>query len=366
MNPTSSSTIASHNPYDPPTVAPPKKSQQNKPAQPATQSRILPPGKRQKISSATCGICRKEDISLGETKGDKWMLKCDIESCQRWYHLSCVLFKSGENQIFQSLATGMGTKKSMFFCLECFNPKRKDLVNAVAQAESDFKMAMERIKQAVTAEKERWPKLSIPSLPQEQDNSHIFEHDALSLGMDTVPTTDFELAKADRYQNFEVEIIQTLLGRIEQAVYDYDREIRCANDLFLDRNEVIKWTPLKVWDQIDPGKDFVSGKEWFDVDGVANNLSESHFPVTAALRQMLRTSDDQKLQINPELEDLSFSHVHTALINWFVFDLLDNKLNIYHFPNMKPLRAMQAAVADFGNESTDVSSLLFSSLAQML
>jgi len=358
MNRASSSATASHNPYDSPIAPLPKKSRQNKRGQPAISSRILPAKRRQNVPDDACGICLKEQISSGEKKGDNVMLQCDINSCQRWYHLSCVQFKRGGNQIFQSHATG--TKNAMLFCLECFNPKRKDLVDAVAQAEADFKMAMERIKQAVTAEKEGWPMPSVASPPQEQDGSHAFEHDTPSLEMDPAPTTEFELAKEDRYQGFQVETIKSLLADIEQDVYNYDREIVCANDLFLDGNEVLKWTPLKVWDQIDPGRDFVSGKDWFHVDGTANNLSEGHAPITAALRRMLRTPDDKPLQISPDLENLSFSQVHTALINWFIFDLLNDELNIYHFPNMKPLRATQAAVANFGDASMDASSLLFS------
>ena len=361
MNRASSSTTVSHNPYDP--IAPlPKESRQNKPARPATLSRILPPERRQNISSDACGICKKEKVSSGETKGDSLMIKCDINSCTRWYHLSCVLFKSGRNRIFHSLTTG--TKNATFFCPECFKPERKNLVNAVVQAESDFKMAMEKIKDAVTAENERWPKLLIPSPPQEQDNSYAFEHDTRALEMGAAPELDFEPAKEDKYQGFQAEIIESLLTDIEQAVYNYDREIICANDLFLDGNDVLRWTPLKVWNQIDPGHDLVPGKEWFHVDGTTNNLSESHAPITAALRRMLRTPDDRPLQISPDLEDLSFSQVHMALINWFVFDLLNNELNIYNFPNMKPLRAMQAAAANFGDASTDASSTLLSSVSR--
>jgi hypothetical protein len=360
MNRASSSATASHNPDDPPTAPPPKKSRNNKPAQPATLSHILPAKKRQNISPNACGICLKGYGSSGAKGKDKTMLQCNIKGCQRWYHLSCIQFKSRGKQIFQSHATG--TENFVLFCLECFNPKRKDLVDAVAQAESDFKMAMERIKQAVTAEKEGCPKPPVAPPPQEQEGSHTFEHDTVSLEMDAAGTTEFELAKEERYQGFQVEIIESLLVRIEQHVFDYDREIEYANALFLDGNEVLKWTPLKVWDQIDPGQHFVSGKDWFHIDGTANNLSESHAPITAALRRMLRTPDDKPLQISPDLEDLTFSHVHKALINWFVFDLLNNELNLYHFPNMKPLRATQAAMANFGDASTDASSPLLSSL----
>ncbi len=263
------------------------------------------------------------------------MLRCDIDSCSRWYHLSCVQFKSDGNQIFQSLRTG--TKGITFFCMECFDPKRTDLVNAVARAESDFKEAMERIQQVITAEKKGGPKLLTPSLPQE----------------DATVTTGFEPAKEEKYQGLQVEIVESLLASIEQAVYNYDQEITYTNDLVLDGREVLKHNPLKVWDQIDPHCDSMSGKEWFNVDGTMDNLSESYLPITAALRRMLKTYDDKPLQIGPDLHDLNFSQVHVALINWFIFDILNDKLNIYSLPAMRPLRATHAAVASFGDSSTD-------------
>lgn len=173
--------------------------------------------------------------------------------------------------------------------------------------------------------------------------------------MNGTSKTEFELAKEERYQGFQKDIIESLLDKIEQAVYNYDREITCANDLFLDTNDVLKWTPLKIWNQVDPGQDFISGKEWFHIDGTANNLSESHAPITAALRQMLGVPDDKPLQISADLKSLSSSQVHTALIDWFVLDLLNDELSMYNFPNMKPLRATQAAVANFGDASTKIS-----------
>ncbi|PMD33386.1 hypothetical protein L207DRAFT_639509 [Hyaloscypha variabilis F] len=346
-NRASSSATASHNSHNPSIPPPPpKKPRQNKPAQPPTPSLDVSPDKKRNICSNACGICRKEDISSGETKGDRYIINCDIAGCGRWYHLSCVQFQKRGHRIFLSLATG--TKDSLFFCPECFNPQCEDLVNAIAQAESDFQRAMERIKQAITSEKEGGIEPPIPSPRQEPDNSHAFEQDMPPWGMGVIPTIELEQATSEKYEGFQKETIESLLSNLEQAVYNYNRDIISANNLFLDEDEVLKWTPLKAWNRVDPGQSFVPGKEWFDVDGKANNLSESHAPITAALRQILRTPDDKPLRITADLKELSFSDVHTALINWFVFDILIDKLNIYHFPTMKPLRATLAAVSDFG------------------
>ena len=352
-------------------MPPPKNLRQSKRIHPTTAGRGRPPGRRQKISSSVCGICLEKETSSGETKGDGLWLNCDIQNCPRWYHLSCIQFKTKGHQIFQSQATGI--KKFTFICPECFKPADSNLIKALQQAESDFKRAIEQaqsdfktaresILQAVTV-KEGWPpQLSIPRPQDEQHISPVSEDDPLSPETDTASTTYFELTKTVEFQGFQENVIESLLANIEQAVYDYDREIVCANELFLDRNDVLKSTPLKVWEQVDPGRDLLSGKQWFEADGMANNLSEGHAPITAALRQMLRTPDDQPLQISPDLEDLSFSQVHKALINWFVFDLLNNELNMYDFPNLKPLKATLAAVANFGNASTESSYLLFPSL----
>lgn len=284
------------------------------------------------------------------------MIKCDIESCPTWYHLSCVLFNKRVKQIFYSLATG--TKDTIFVCQNCCNPVREDLTNAVAKATSDFREAIKRINQLVRAEKGGWPQTFFPSPPQEEYITYTSEQNAESLELTTLETTDFEPAREERYQGFEKEKIDSLLSCIESAVYDYDRDISCANQLFRDGNDVVKETPLKIWSDIDPGQHFLSGNEWFGINGTSGNLSQSHAPITAALRRMLKTPNDKPLQISSDLKDTTFSQVHIALINWFIFDLLDNKLNIYHFANMKPLRATLAAVANFGDSSTTSSPLL--------
>jgi hypothetical protein len=314
------------------------------------------------------------------------MLKCEIKGCRTWYHLSCLLFKSQNRRVFYSFH--LGTKNVTFYCPNCFNPERVDLAIAAKKATSDYKAAMARINQIVTADKEGWPETFMPSPLQEQGNEHGFEHNVESVEIEEPRPTYFEPARQEnfegyiesleievprptyldradqeKYEGFETKIINSLLKEIEEAVYDYDREICYAKELFHHGNDISLSNPLRVWDLIDPGQHFVSGKQWFDVDGEANNLFAAHAPITAALRKMLGTYDDKPLSISPDLMDLSFSEVHTALINWFIFDILNNKVNIYLLPNMKPLRAMMTAVANFGSSSmSSLFTLLPSSL----
>jgi hypothetical protein len=252
--------------------------------------------------------------------------------------------------IFYSLHTG--TKDVTFICPNCCNPEREDLANAVKQATSDIEEAVGRIHQIATAEKEGWRETLIPIPPQECENTPAFEHNVESLEIEEARTTYFEPARQERFEGFETQKINSLLDNIRDAVYDHDREICYAKELFHDGSDISMDEPLRAWDQIEPGQHFVPGREWFEVSGDANNLSESHAPITAALRRMLGTPGDKPLYISSDLMDVPFSQVHTALINWFVFDILNNELNIYLFPNMKPLRPMMTAVANFGDAST--------------
>lgn len=277
------------------------------------------------------------------------MLLCDIAGCQKWYHLSCLLFNRKVRQVFYSFHTG--TKKATLICQSCYNPERQDLFNAIEQAKSEFEKGMGRVNQIVTAEMARWPETMIPSPPQEQGTSHTFEQSVESVERDESKPTYFETAREEKFQGFRTDTIKSLLSSIEEAVDDYDREVCNAKALFHDGNDISMDQPLSVWDQIDPGQHHVSGKQWFDVDGEANNISENHAPITAALRRILATADDKPLHISHDLHDLSFSHVHTALTYWFVFDILNNELDLYRFPNMRPLRAVMTAVANFGDAS---------------
>jgi hypothetical protein len=114
--------------------------------------------------------------------------------------------------------------------------------------------------------------------------------------------------------------------------------------------------PLKEWHKIDLGCEVTKGREWFELEDYTNTDPTSHLPITAALRLLLKTTLSQSLAMHPNLEKVTFSQVHMSLIYWFIFDVIQNKRDIYEIPNMKPLRAMMSAVTNFGDASKCFSS----------
>ena len=137
---------------------------------------------------------------------------------------------------------------------------------------------MGRIRQIITAEGEDWPETIVPILPQEVDNTHTCEDSVNLLEFEKLTTTYFEPPRRERFEGFEMQKIKYLLDNIKDAVYDHDREICYAKELFHSRNEISVDEPLRAWDRIDPGQHLVAGKDRFEVNGKSNNLSESHAP----------------------------------------------------------------------------------------
>jgi hypothetical protein len=162
-----------------------------------------------------------------------------------------------------------------------------------------------------------------------------------------------EPARSDKFRGFDPGILRSILKNIDDDVYEHDRQTYSAMSLFECGSDISLSRPLQAWDKVDPRGNLLLGKRWFELEAGerANHSLTCHAPITAALREMLGTKDGQPLELTTDLMELSFSDVHSALINWFVFDLLKDKLDIYHLPAMKPLRAIVAAAAEFGNES---------------
>lgn len=278
------------------------------------------------------------------------MLECDIDSCQSWYHLSCIQWDKSRRCILISLTTG--TKDFEFICEDCFSMQPSQYTNEVPQAFRHIKERIESIKKAAGPASEEIPEANIPESPPIQEHRPSIRVQAVgSWGLDNSGTTEFELAREEAFQGFQQGKIMGLLQDIDAAIYNYDREVHYTNKLYSDGSDVYMDNPLSVWNVIDAGHDLVEGSEWFRLDDGRKNLSIGHHPITAALRLLLSTSIHRPLCIAPELKKLNFSQVHIGLIYWFVFDLLNNELNFYDIPNMKPLRAMMSAVADFGNAS---------------
>ena len=165
------------------------------------------------------------------------------------------------------------------------------------------------------------------------------------------PPSKFVLAREEKFQGFEQKIIMSLLQEIDEAVYNYDREICWTKDLLRDGDNSYIENPLKEWQKIDTGHELSEGSEWFQLHDYTNIASTSHQPITAALKLLLSTPNYQTLVISSGLEKITFSQVHMSLVYWFILDILADKRSIYELPNMKPLRAMMSAAANFGDAS---------------
>ena len=163
--------------------------------------------------------------------------------------------------------------------------------------------------------------------------------------------SQFALAREEKFQGFEQKTIVCLLHEIDEAVYNYDREVCWTKELLRDGDNNYIENPLKEWQTIDPGHKLSEGSEWFKLHDYTNITPTSHQPITAALKLLLSTPNYEPLVISSGLEKITFSQVHMSLIYWFILDILNNQRNIYELPNMKPLRAMMSAVANFGDAS---------------
>ena len=327
----------------------------------------LPQTKKIMIQSGACGNCRQITRKSGGIC-DTQMLQCEIKTCQTWYHLSCIISTKRRRSILFSLK--MGTKDFHFVCTKCLDALGDQYIDGVSSQIEHVKYIIEASNngmnvgpEAISEGPEAIPKAygfykpsaiekPIPSLDE-----HTYElEDGLAL-------SQFALTRDEKFQGFEQSIIMSLLGGIHQAIYNYDRQVCWTKQLMLDgNNSYIKnpleegdmidvGYPLKEWDTIDVGYQLTEGSEWFRLDDYTNTPSTSHKPITASLRQLLRTPPDKQLTISSELDNVPFSRVHMGLIYWFVLDILSNKRNLYELPNMKPMRVMMSAVSTFGDTS---------------
>jgi hypothetical protein len=317
--------------------------------QPADSQPPAPQTERVTIPSDACGICHKKTRNSGEKRSDSVMLQCDISTCNTWYHLSCIQWVKPERQILLSLT--MGTKRFDFICAKCLGLQAEHYTNEVSRAVKNLKFTIETIKNRVYDDSDATPEACMYEPPAlEKYNPSL---GANAYGLEDGPgMLQFALTRDEKFQGFEQSRIIWFLREIDQVVYSYDREVCWTRKILRDGSNSYIENPLQNWDTIDAGQEFTEGSEWFNLHDYTNIASTSHHPITAALRLLLKTPSDQKLAISSELGNITFSQVHMSLIYWFILDILSDKRNMYELPNMKPMRAMMAAVANFGDTST--------------
>lgn len=298
-----------------------------------------PASKMRKTISWICGICQKSHRSLQ-------MIRC--ETCEIWFHKTCVYSSRDPKHMFFSTPTGL--EDSWVICSKCLDQQNDHVSDAIAE----YVNTLERLKRRVSSKEDRWhePCIQVDFSSQTvEDQQEILPQEDEYLGLTRLTGTDFELAREEKFQGFDKSILDDLIQRLDQSMYDYNKEINDVVERFGDSDDSYIKKPLAEWKLVDAGGNFVAGHPWYHLDYPTKKISGSHLPITAALRCMLQSPDDKPLEIDPNLGSLSLFQVHYGFVGWFVIDVLSNEIDIYELPNMKPMRAMMAAVKDFADSS---------------
>jgi len=219
----------------------------------------------------------------------------------------------------------------MVVCPKCIGQPEKGYDKAVHQAMKAFISTYE------TGKKQEIEKASSTECP-----THI---------LSALDDIDFELAREEKYNGFDDNLVHSLVRNLHQSIFDYDIEIQSTIDRSVATSDIPTRMPLTTWDFVDAHSSVASGQQWFDIDEAGVKRATRHAPITAALRTMLGITDGDPLMIASNLTNLTHSQVHTGLVSWFAFDVIDNRFDIYGLPNMKSMRAMMTAVASAGEAS---------------
>jgi len=310
----------------------------------------------QKKSKDFCGICtgrsdRKSWRNLLKEDPEIW-IRCDFQTCSTWHHLSCILVLIRENTQRLLFAPTPRQNFVYFICPRCLDqPKNGD--KSLPQGIEALLRTFEKKNSQTTFKEEPMVADCVidktpPDLPKVIEEA---KEDLVSID-DT--TMEFESAREEKYNGFDTAIVNGLIRNLHQYIYDYDMEIRSVLDRFTNISEVWTQYPLKEWKVIDVDECVAAGQPWFHMDDREGNQSSSYAPLTAALRSMLGTSEGEALEIPSKLKNLTFSQVHIGLISWFVFDVLENHIDLYGLPKMREMNAMMTAVLSAGEASKDV------------
>jgi hypothetical protein len=297
----------------------------------------------QSKSSEDCGICtnraeRREWKNKMGGRTLKWF-RCEMKTCKLWYHSSCVFVLLDQDPQSMLFCPGPSSDRAIFVCPKCIDQPEKGYDKAANQAMKAFISTYEMVKRQ-DIEKESSTECPIHILSALED-------------------VDFELAREEKYSGLDDNLVNSLVRNLHQSIFDYDIEIQSDIDRFVTISNIPTQTPLAAWQLVDINSSVASGQQWFHTDEVGGKRPTRHAHITTALRTMLGIPDGDPLGIASNLTNLTFSQVHTGLVSWFVFDVIDNRIDIYGLPNMTSMRAMMTAVASAG-EASKSALFLFS------
>src|SRR3954465_3180180 len=88
----------------------------------------------------------------------------------------------------------------------------------------------------------------------------------------------------ERYYGFSKSVISGLVRKLDQCIFDYNKEVCDMIEVFKESGDEAMSTPLKVWKRIDTRADILAGHKWYEIDNVNTNPVQGHAPITASLR----------------------------------------------------------------------------------
>ncbi|KAH7410654.1 hypothetical protein BKA64DRAFT_638315 [Cadophora sp. MPI-SDFR-AT-0126] len=326
------------------------------------------PAKKKKTGPARCDICENDNSMWKESK-DTAMVACQIQECGKWWHHWCLMTvqnvggndATSEYVIFSPQVGNQENDNLIFICPECSRPPGRGYANQAAEAMSTFLETMRRLRAGdetcelgSSAEVAEVPETPGPILSSSAAPDPTQSQSSLrALGWPDRETEVFEPTRIEKLRGYDKSEVATLMRHLDQSISNFARDTweiveRLKND------EEYKFhscspTPLTNWDMIDSCANNIPGRKWYDIDS-AKDMTRSHAPITAALREMLAVPKDVSLEIDLIYHDVPFRKVYVTLIWWFVMDVLLNKIDIYELPNMKPMRIMMWAVQRFAEE----------------
>ncbi|TVY50002.1 hypothetical protein LOCC1_G000104 [Lachnellula occidentalis] len=300
---------------------------------------------------ATCSICKMSPL-LRARVSNKDMVQCEIKTCGRWYHMIC-LWEENERHISLSHTTGPDDSP-LFICSACVNAPEDNDRECIAEAKVNMTDIINKVRRRLGIEE--GAERGFPNIPVSNNtllqNNNIGHSSHRSGDIPWLNEDEFSFrpAKEEKYRGFETDVIRDLIRKIDQSIFDYNKEVCDLIDNFDNPNGESLQTPLKMWELVDPNAGIVAGQDWYRIEESAMRSGNfnSHAPITSSLRSMVHIAESDPISIASSLHDLTFSQVHTACLSWFVIDILEDNFSLFELPNMKPLRAIMTGVNKFG------------------
>jgi hypothetical protein len=336
-----------------------KKARNGAPPKPTSIHRSQLPRNQQIKNPKTCPICEVIPANQRSSSGrfNRKLIQCDINDCGLWYHDSCILEeKKNEPRKMLLFSANQGINNATFICPKCLDQSEEYMGNSITQAINSILGRVTSFLGGGEAKPLENSQSPVPvGGPPPQSSQQPISQSLEILPWRVGNASTLQRPRNEKYQGFDKSVIGGLVRKLDECIFNYNKEVCDIIEAFGDPEDEALKKPLKTWQLIDARAAIVAGREWYHLSDGSINPMKGHTPMTASLRTMLQIDRDEPLEIAASLGDLNFSQLHHAFISWFVIDILGNRLDIFELPNMKPLRIMMTGVHQFGEESKSIS-----------